>query len=100
MQFDMLNASFELIGALLLWMNVYTLHKEKEVKGVFWPTILFFFSWGVWNLFYYPSLNQWYSFAAGILLASGNGVWVTQIVYYKYFYKQSEDVADVKISNQ
>ena len=36
----------------------------------------FFTAWGIWNLVYYPAIGQWYSFAAGIVLAAGNLAWV------------------------
>jgi hypothetical protein len=51
---------------------------------VYWPTSLFFTSWGVWNLYYYPSLGQWLSFAAGIALCLGNIAWVSQAIRLAY----------------
>jgi len=77
---DWMNGGFELIGAYFTWMNAYVLYKEKEIKGVYWQTWLFFTVWGLWNLYYYPSLDQWVSFAAGIVLVSGNVVWVYMAV--------------------
>jgi len=81
---DIMNALFEFIGGLFLWMNVLTLYKDKVIKGVYYPTVIFFFLWGIWNLWYYPSLNQWWSFAGGLWLATANLVWILLFMYYKF----------------
>lgn len=73
---DVANASFELIGAILAWVNFRKLQQDGEVKGVYWPVTGFFALWGFWNLYYYPSLGQWFSFWAGIVLVSANTAWV------------------------
>jgi len=44
---------------------------------------VFFTSWGMWNLFYYPHLGQWYSFAGGVFIVSVNTFWLGQIIYYR-----------------
>jgi len=81
---DIINASFELVGSYFTWRNAQQLYKEKETKGVYWPTWLFFSVWGIWNLIYYPSLNQPLSFYAGIVLVSGNIAWVVLAVKYNF----------------
>lgn len=84
---DMINGSFEVLGGILGWLNVRQLIKDKTVKGVYWPVQLFFFVWGVWNLYYYPSLGQWYSFFGGICIVTGNLAWVVFAIYYLKFAK-------------
>ena len=79
---DTINALFEGIGALLVWYNVRVLLRDKIIKGVSWSVQAFFASWGLWNLYYYPSLGQWHSFYAGIVLVSGNLIWVAMAIYY------------------
>ena len=80
---DIINGLFELVGSYFTWMNAWILFKQKETKGVYWPTWLFFSVWGIWNLYYYPALGQSFSFYAGIVLVMGNIVWVGLAVYYK-----------------
>ena len=80
---DLVNGLFELCGAFLLWLNVKKLHADKKVMGVYWPVTAFFATWGVWNLHYYPSLDQWFSFAAGIVLVGANIVWVWLAIRYR-----------------
>ena len=79
---DFINGLFETIGGFLCWLNVKKLYKEKALQGVHWQVQAFFTLWGIWNLFYYPSLNQWFSFVGGVFLAIGNGVWVLMAIYY------------------
>jgi len=80
---DLINGLFELVGGYFTWMNAWTLHQEKEIKGVYWPTTVFFTAWGLWNLYYYPALGQSFSFYAGIVLVLGNVVWVGLLMHYK-----------------
>jgi len=85
---DWINGSIELIGAYFTWMNAWKLYKDREIKGVYWPTMVFFTIWGVWNLYYYPALDQWFSFMAGIVLVLGNAIWVALAIRMKYFNKE------------
>lgn len=75
---DHINGAFEMVGALFTWRNAWQLHRDKEIRGVYWPITGFFAAWGVWNLWYYPSLAQWWSFSGGVLLVLGNAAWVAQ----------------------
>lgn len=73
---DIGNGLFELVGAFFTWRNYIELRRAREIKGVYWPMTAFFTAWGFWNLHYYPSLEQWFSFYAGIVLVLGNAFWV------------------------
>lgn len=79
---DLINGLFELFGSFMVWLNVRQIYKDKEVKGVHIAPTAFFFSWGLWNLYYYPHLNQWFSFIGGISIAIANGLWVILMLYY------------------
>lgn len=80
---DLINGTYELCGGFFLLANCFKLIKDKEVKGISIISILFFTSWGYWNLYYYPSLNQWFSFAGGILIVTANTWWVIMAIYYR-----------------
>ena len=81
---DLANGSFEMIGAVMLGRNVWQLCKDKIVRGVHWWATAFFASWGVWNLGYYPSLDQWFSFSGGVAIVAINTVWLVQMFYYNW----------------
>jgi hypothetical protein len=80
---DLINGLFEFCGALMLAKNVHQLYKDKLVRGVHWMPTMFFAAWGLWNLFYYPHLEQMWSFAGGIAIVSVNLAWFGLMVYYK-----------------
>jgi hypothetical protein len=80
---DFVNSLFESIGAYGAWRNAYQLYKDQKISGVFWPLYLFYFGWGCWNLLYYPSLGQTFSFVGGAVLTTGNLAWVIMAIKLK-----------------
>jgi len=79
---DFINAGFELGGSIVAWSSVFKILRDKDVKGIYWQGVLFFSAWGYWNIFYYPSLGQWLSGVAGMILAMGNSAWVILAIHY------------------
>ena len=79
---DQINAIFEFGMAFAISLSVLRLYRDKHVKGwsigaVAWPT-----AWGFWNLYYYPSLKQWWSFTAGIAVVTVNSMWIILALIY------------------
>lgn len=81
---DLINGLFEFVGSLMIWANVARILKDKEVKGIDWRVTGFFWVWGLWNLFYYPHLDQWWSFAGGVSIVVANTVWLALAWYYTH----------------
>lgn len=79
---DIINASFEFVGAYLTWKNYRQVVIDQGYAGIYWPACVFFTSWGLWNLFYYPSLDQWWSFVGGLALIASNCLWLWSLWYY------------------
>ena len=79
---DMINGSFEAVAAVFLVLNCVYLYRQKEVKGVSVWSVVVFSLWGYWNLYYYPSLNQWTSAIAGMVVALANTCWVIMAIKY------------------
>jgi hypothetical protein len=80
---DLINGAFETLGGVSAWGNVRRIRADKMVKGVDWRFTLFFSLWGIWNLYYYPSLDQWASFAGGLVIVLGNVAWVYFALKYR-----------------
>lgn len=72
---DLINGLFEGFGGYLVYQNVRAIHRDKQVRGVNSYATWVFTAWGLWNLFYYPHLGQWLSFAGGLVIVSGNLLW-------------------------
>jgi hypothetical protein len=81
---DCVNGLFESCGGLFVLMNIWRVVKDKTVRGVAIAPTAFFTLWGLWNLYYYPSLGQWVSFGGGIAVVSGNAVWVGLALKYSW----------------
>ena len=79
---DVVNGLFELVGSILIWMNVSRVVKDRGYAGVFPPAVAFFAAWGLWNLYYYPALGQWWSFAGGCSIVLANSAWVALLLSY------------------
>ncbi len=83
---DIINGLFEIIGALLTWMSIKRVIADKGYAGIYAPAVIFFMSWGIWNLFYYPHLGQWWSFAGGCAILVSNASYGILGLYYKRKY--------------
>ena len=80
---DILNAIFEMGGGFFILANIMALYKDKEFKGVRIIPTSFFAAWGMWNLYFYPSLGCWWSLWGGVLIVTMNLIWVGQMIYYR-----------------
>jgi uncharacterized membrane protein YfcA len=80
---DLVNATFEISGCFFVSLSIFTLFKEKQVRGISVFMILFFTSWGYWNLYYYHHLNQLASWIGGIAVTTANSTYLGMIIYYR-----------------
>lgn len=83
MSADTVNACFELAGSAFVLNHCRVLFKQRQVHGVSVLSAAFFLGWGFWNVLYYPSLHQWFSFAAGLSVLGANGLYVGGLLYFK-----------------
>lgn len=79
---DIINGTLELLGAGFVALNVRQILIDKMVRGFHWAPCVFFAIWGWWNLFYYPHLDQWFSFAGGVALIAVETTWLVLIFRY------------------
>jgi len=86
---DAINGGLELAGGLFIGLSCYKLWQDKIVRGISWLHMAFFAGWGYWNLYYYPQLDQWFSFAGGMVVVVTNTLWVMMAVYYMMEEKQN-----------
>lgn len=80
---DLVNGAFEFAGACFNLINIRALLRDKRVQGVHWAPTLFFTSWGAWNIYYYPSLDQWASFTGGLFIVATNLTWISLVFAYR-----------------
>ena len=80
---DMINGLFEAVGGALVLNHCRAVLRDKAVAGVSIFSTAVFSLWGFWNLFYYPHLDQWYSFAGGLVIVTANCLWVYLLMKYR-----------------
>lgn len=83
MSTDLINGLFEFVAAGFSTLNCYRIYRDKKVAGFSIVPLVFFTLWGLWNLYFYPSNDLFYSFIGGILMFLVNAIYIGQIVYYK-----------------
>lgn len=82
---DFINGLFQLSAGVVLTKNVFSLHKDKQLKGVSKLSTVFMVLWGVWTLYFYYSAGHVWSFIGGLVVTFVYFVWIGQMIYYSYF---------------
>lgn len=79
---DAINGLYEFIGGIFLLLNCFKLYQDKKIRGITLSASTFFATWSWWNLYYYPSLDQWFSFTGALFIAATNTTWLLMAFYY------------------
>lgn len=79
---DGINGGFEALAGMLQLVNCRRLWIDRQVRGVDWRVTGFFAAWGIWNLFFYPHLDQWLSFLGGLVIVAANLLWVAMALRF------------------
>ena len=79
---DCVNAAFEIAGSVAVWCNFAAILKDRGYAGTRVPMMMFFTSWGFWNLYFYAHLLQWASLVASLALTGGNVAVVAAMFYF------------------
>jgi hypothetical protein len=80
---DFVNGSFELLAGFFVLNHCRVLRLHKQARGVSLVSVCFFTMWGLWNLYYYPALNQPLSFYGGLFVVAANALYVGMMVSYR-----------------
>lgn len=83
MSADLTNGLFEFAAAGFILNHCRVLYADKALRGVSLLSTAFFFLWGAWNVYYYPSLGQHWSFLGGLFVVAANGLWVGLMLKYR-----------------
>lgn len=80
---DLINGLFESLAGLMVLNHCRVLYADKSTRGVSIISSIFFTMWGFWNLYYYPTLNQYISFYGGLFVVAANAVYVGMMLFYR-----------------
>jgi hypothetical protein len=78
---DLINFFFGVFGALLAYQNIREAKKHNKIQGVHWYSTFFFSSWGIWNIYFYSSLELYLSVLGSICIVLVDFYWL--YLYYK-----------------
>lgn len=79
---DLINGGFELLSSAMMVPSIIRAWRARKITGVHWTMPVFFVLWGVWNIFYYPHLGQWFSLLGAIMLLITNSLWLMLVVAF------------------
>jgi len=80
---DLINGGFEALAGFFVLNHCRVLYAQKAVRGVSAISTSYFTLWGIWNLYYYPALNQPISFFGGLFVVTANILHVAMMLYYR-----------------
>lgn len=80
---DLINGLFECAAGVAVLNHCRVLYRDKIASGVSIASVAFFTAWGLWNIYYYPSLDQVLSFAGGLFVVAANATWGAMLLYYR-----------------
>jgi uncharacterized membrane protein YfcA len=79
---DKINGIFELAAAFFVYLHIRKLKEDRAVKGLSIISVVFFSSWSVFNLAFYPINSLLWSFWAGIPVFLANIYYVYLLIKY------------------
>tara|TARA_Y100000401_G_scaffold14002_1_gene9525 strand:+ start:140 stop:406 length:267 start_codon:yes stop_codon:yes gene_type:complete len=81
--YDKINSAFIFVASIFYFLNLITLIKDKDVKGISKLSILFFSIWNIWTLFFFIQVSEfWWTIAAYVMVTLLNLVYI--ILMFKY----------------
>lgn len=79
---DIINGTFEALASVMVLNHCRVLLRDQAVAGVSIASTIFFTLWGIWNIWYYPTLDQIWSMVGGILVTLANLFYVALLIRF------------------
>ena len=80
--YDQINSVFIFVASVFYALNLITLIKDKDVKGISKLSIIFFSVWNLWTLFFFVQTSEfWWTIAAYVIVA------VLNVIYLFFMFK-------------
>ncbi len=81
---DLVNGLFEAFGGLFVLLSILRLRRDRCVRGVSWAMVAYFTTWGFYNLYFYPSVDCWASFAGGLFVVVANTTYLSHLLWFTF----------------
>lgn len=92
---DLINGIFGVLGGLFIALSIAKLHQEKTVRGVSIVHVAFFTSWSWYHVYFFTTVNLWWSWAGAVGMMTANTIWLCQMVYYSRTRRPFPELAQV-----
>lgn len=79
---DLVNGIFGVLGGLFIALSIAKLYQEKTVRGVSIVYVAFFTTWSWYQVYFFTTVNFWWSWAGAVGMMTANAIWLCQMVYY------------------
>ncbi len=80
--YDQINSVFIFVAGVFYALNLITLIKDKDVKGISKLSIIFFSVWNLWTLFFFFQTSEfWWTIAAYVIVA------ILNVIYLFFMFK-------------
>jgi|TARA_Y100000004_G_scaffold116974_1_gene131545 uncharacterized membrane protein YfcA len=80
--YDQINSVFIFVASVFYALNLITLIKDKDVKGISKLSIIFFSVWNLWTLFFFVQTSEfWWTIAAYVIVA------ILNVIYLFFMFK-------------
>ncbi|XAI95940.1 hypothetical protein [Microcystis phage Mwe-JY26] len=80
---DIINAGFQLLAAFLIAMHCRAVWKARDVAGVSIFATFCFALWGVWNVYYFATLGQVWSYYAAYACAAAHAAYMSLLLTFR-----------------
>ena len=85
--FDIINSALIIMAGCFILVSVNKLYTDKLVRGVSPIHVGFFTGYGFWHIFFFSSLEQWWSVVGGVFTTTMNTTWLIMLIYYSIYPK-------------
>lgn len=97
---DMVNSALQVGGTAFTFVNVSKLYRTKCPKGVSFWAISFFVTWGIWQLYFYYGLGQWFSMGASFSMLIANGIYASLVLKYELMHRKERKEFLQRVANK
>ena len=80
---DIINSGFQFFACFFIWFSIASVFKNKSSLGVSKWHIGYFFAYGVFMIFYYLSLDQYFSLVTNVLVVISNAIYLGGVIKYE-----------------
>ncbi len=80
---DLVTGLLETTAGVFQFLNCARLHRDREIKGVFWHLTFFYTAWSFWDVWYFAHLRQWCAWAGTFVILSASLLWLTLAIRYR-----------------